>query len=114
MAICRLTVDLSSMGLAHLGAFHAPRSHGYFDGDGLGGHVLVLWFVVGLAAMGTAGLAEGKRRKAAAQAQGAGSSRHRAGTENRTGTEDRGAAERRAQAEAKEELEEELEESVGV
>ncbi|MFE7237636.1 hypothetical protein [Streptomyces sp. NPDC057582] len=98
------------------GFVEGARSHVYFDGHGLGGHVLVLalWFVVGLAAMGAAGLAEGRRRKPAAQAQGVGSPRHRTGSENRTGTENRGTAERRAEAEAREELEEELEESVGV
>ncbi|MFE2086356.1 hypothetical protein [Streptomyces sp. NPDC059460] len=98
------------------GFVEGARSHVYFDGHGLGGHVLVLalWFVVGLAAMGAAGLVEGRRRKPAAQAQGVGSPRHRTGSENRTGTENRGTAERRAEAEAREELEAELEESVGV
>ncbi|MFV5991843.1 hypothetical protein ACNPQM_05180 [Streptomyces sp. NPDC056231] len=98
------------------GFVEGARSHVYFDGYGLGGHVLVLtlWFVVGLAAMGAAGLAEGRRRKVAAQAQGVGSSRHRVGSDNRSGTENRATAEYRTEAEAREELEEELEESVGV
>ncbi|MFE7518775.1 ABC-2 transporter permease [Streptomyces halstedii] len=43
------------------------RSHVYFDGYGLGGHVLVLalWFVAGLALVGGAGLAEAGRRRVA-------------------------------------------------
>lgn len=49
------------------GFVEGVRSHVYFDGHALGGHVLVLalWFVAGLALMGLAGLAESKRRKAA-------------------------------------------------
>ncbi|AEN11139.1 MULTISPECIES: membrane protein [unclassified Streptomyces] len=48
------------------------RSHVYFDGYGLGGHVLVLalWFVVGLAAVGVAGLAEARRLRTAAVTPG--------------------------------------------
>ncbi|MDF6043639.1 hypothetical protein LRD69_16180 [Streptomyces sp. JH14] len=97
------------------GFVEGVRSHVYFDGHALGGHVLVLalWFVVGLAVMGAAGLAEGKRRSAAAHAQGAAGSRHRAGAENRTAASPSEAV-LRSQAEAKEELEEELEEAVAV
>ncbi|MFE4953336.1 hypothetical protein ACFRCW_04330 [Streptomyces sp. NPDC056653] len=102
------------------GFVEGVRSHVYFGGYALGGHVLVLtlWFVVGLAVMGVAGLAEAKRRSVAAHAQGAVGSRRRAGAESRSasrpGAESRSEAERRSEAEAGEELEEELEETVGV
>ncbi|WP_392671643.1 hypothetical protein [Streptomyces sp. LN785] len=92
------------------GFVEGVRSHVYFGGHALGGHVLViaLWFVVGLAAMGAAGLAEGKRRRIAEEPGDVGAARHRAASGSRPVTE------RRAEAEAREELEEELEESVGV
>ncbi|MGW6898455.1 hypothetical protein [Streptomyces sp. NBC_01727] len=104
------------------GFVEGVRSHVYFGGYALGGHVLVLtlWFVAGLAVMGVAGLAEAKRRSVAAHAQGAAGSRHRAGAESRSVAASRSglgslsAAERRSEAEAGEELEEELEETVGV
>ncbi|MGW1706527.1 hypothetical protein ACWCP8_13580 [Streptomyces sp. NPDC002206] len=102
------------------GFVEGVRSHVYFGGYALGGHVLMLtlWFVVGLAVMGVAGLAEAKRRGVAAHAQGAVGSRHRAGAESRSasrpGAESLSEAERRSEAEAGEELEEELEETVGV
>lgn len=104
------------------GFVEGVRSHVYFGGYALGGHVLVLtlWFVAGLALMGVAGLAEAKRRSVAAHAQGAAGSRHRAGAESRSVAASRAGvgspseAERRSEAEAAEELEEELEETVGV
>nr|WTB32499.1 hypothetical protein OG781_26185 [Streptomyces sp. NBC_00830] len=104
------------------GFVEGVRSHVYFGGYALGGHVLVLtlWFAAGLAVMGVAGLAEAKRRSVAAHAQGAVGSRHRAGAESRSvaasrsGVESLSEAERRSEAEAGEELEEELEETVGV
>ncbi|MFD4228400.1 hypothetical protein [Streptomyces sp. NPDC058545] len=82
------------------GFVEGVRSHVYFGGYALGGHVLVLtlWFVAGLAVMGVAGLAEAKRRSIATHAQGAAGSRHRAGAERLSETE----------------LEQELEETVGV
>ncbi|WP_406393745.1 hypothetical protein [Streptomyces sp. NBC_00887] len=51
------------------GFVEGVRSHVYFGGHALGGHVLVLavWFVAGLAAMGVAGRAESKGRRAAAE-----------------------------------------------
>ncbi|MFE2017872.1 hypothetical protein ACFW9O_07415 [Streptomyces sp. NPDC059499] len=51
------------------GFVEGVRSHVYFGGHALGGHVLVLavWFVVGLAVMGVAGRAESKGRRAAAE-----------------------------------------------
>ena len=104
------------------GFVEGVRSHVYFGGYALGGHVLVLtlWFVAGLAVMGVAGLAEAKRRSVAAHAQGAAGSRHRAGAESRSvaasrsGVESLSEAERRSEAETGEELEQELEETVAV
>ncbi|MFE4449093.1 hypothetical protein [Streptomyces sp. NPDC056796] len=51
------------------GFVEGVRSHVYFGGHALGGHVLVLalWFVAGLVVMGVAGLAEARRRREAAQ-----------------------------------------------
>ncbi|MEU0146644.1 hypothetical protein [Streptomyces sp. NPDC006288] len=51
------------------GFVEGVRSHVYFGGHALGGHVLVLalWFVAGLAVTGVAGLAEAKRRRDAAE-----------------------------------------------
>ncbi|MET8269872.1 hypothetical protein [Streptomyces sp. NPDC005096] len=104
------------------GFVEGVRSHVYFGGYAIGGHVLVLtlWFVAGLAVMGMAGLAEAKRRSAAAHAQGTVGSRHRGGAESRSVAASRSEAEslseaeRRSEADAGEELEEELEETVGV
>ncbi|MFF1895702.1 hypothetical protein [Streptomyces sp. NPDC058206] len=104
------------------GFVEGVRSHVYFGGYALGGHALVLtlWFVAGLAVMGVGGLAEAKRRSVAAHTQGAVGSRHRAGAESRPVTASRSGAEslseagRRSEAQAGEELEEELEETVGV
>ncbi|MFH9420323.1 ABC transporter permease [Streptomyces sp. NPDC017529] len=52
------------------GFVEGTRSHVYFDGNGLAGHVwtLVLWLVVGFAVVGVAALAEARRRRAAASA----------------------------------------------
>ncbi|MFK8847801.1 ABC transporter permease [Streptomyces sp. Ac-502] len=52
------------------GFVEGTRSHVYFDGNGLAGHVwtLVLWLVVGLVLVGVASLAEARRRRAAAAA----------------------------------------------
>ncbi|WP_326817445.1 hypothetical protein OIE61_20880 [Streptomyces sp. NBC_01762] len=104
------------------GFVEGVRSHVYFGGYALGGHALVLtlWFVAGLAVVGVAGLAEAKRRSVAAHTQGAVGSRHRAGAEGRSVTASRSGAEslseagRRSEAQAGEELEEEIEETVGV
>lgn len=51
------------------GFIEGVRSHVYFGGHALGGHVLVLalWFVAGLAVMGVAGAAEAKGRRATAE-----------------------------------------------
>ncbi|MGP3635262.1 hypothetical protein ACTU45_18150 [Streptomyces sp. 24-1644] len=48
------------------GFVEGVRSHVYFGGHALGGHLLVLtlWFVAGLALMGMAGRAEAQRRRA--------------------------------------------------
>ncbi|MET9582990.1 hypothetical protein ABZY10_07685 [Streptomyces sp. NPDC006539] len=98
------------------GFVEGVRSHVYFGGYALGGHVLVLtlWFVAGLAVMGVAGLAEAKRRSVAAHAQGAAGSRHRAGAESRSVAASRSGVEGLSEAETAEELEQELEETVGV
>ncbi|MEE1748985.1 hypothetical protein ACFYNF_07235 [Streptomyces sp. NPDC006641] len=114
------------------GFVEGVRSHVYFGGHALGGHVLVLalWFVAGLALMGLAGLAESKRRQAAvvtaaagtgavagsAEAGGAHGPRHaaRTGAGTRTGAgsgEGPGAGSVEG---AEEEMEEEMEEAVGV
>ncbi|OKH99966.1 hypothetical protein A6A06_23360 [Streptomyces sp. CB02923] len=52
------------------GFVEGTRSHVYFDGNGLAGHVwtLVLWLVVGFVMVGVASLAEARRRRAAASA----------------------------------------------
>lgn len=49
------------------GFVEGVRSHVYFGGHALSGHLLVLalWFVAGLAVVGVAGMAEAKRRRAA-------------------------------------------------
>ncbi|MFJ7942904.1 hypothetical protein ACIQ6K_04395 [Streptomyces sp. NPDC096354] len=98
------------------GFVEGVRSHVYFGGYALGGHVLVLtlWLVAGLALMGVAGLAEAKRRSVAAHAQGAAGSRHRAGAESRSVAASCAGVGSPSEAEAAEELEEELEETVGV
>ncbi|MFD3611391.1 hypothetical protein ACFWXA_25605 [Streptomyces atroolivaceus] len=51
------------------GFVEGVRSHVYFGGHALGGHLLVLalWAVAGLVVVGVAGLAEAKRRQAAAE-----------------------------------------------
>ncbi|MEV8102309.1 hypothetical protein [Streptomyces sp. NPDC088135] len=122
------------------GFVEGVRSHVYFGGHALGGHVLVLalWFVAGLALMGLAGLAESKRRRAAvvtaaagtgavagsAEAGGAHGPRHaaRTGAGTRTGAgsgEGSGAGSVEGAGAgsvegAEEEMEEEMEEAVGV
>ncbi|MES9505623.1 hypothetical protein ABWJ92_04285 [Streptomyces sp. NPDC000609] len=114
------------------GFVEGVRSHVYFGGHALGGHVLVLalWFVAGLVLMGLAGLAESRRRQAAvvtaaagtsavagaAEAGGAHGPRHaaRTGAGTRTGAgsgEGSGAGSAEGAAE---ETEEEMEEAVGV
>ncbi|MFE6664131.1 hypothetical protein ACFVFH_11315 [Streptomyces sp. NPDC057697] len=121
------------------GFVEGVRSHVYFGGYALGGHVLVLvlWFVAGLALMGLAGLAESKRRKAVvpaaavvevagasavagpAGAGGAHGPRHAAragagaGAQTGAGSGEKAEAER-AEAEKAEAVEEEMEEAVGV
>lgn len=105
------------------GFVEGVRSHVYFGGHALGRHVLVLalWFVVGLALMGLAGLAESGRRRAAAGAVPAavvaGAVVGEAGAEAARGRGRHVRAESRTGAEAgeaDEALEEELEEAVGV
>lgn len=128
------------------GFVEGVRSHVYFDGHALGGHVLVLvlWFVAGLAVMGVAGLAEARKRAAAPVESGVGagtgtSSGTTAGTETGSGARaDAGPAGSGSGSESdsgsgsgsrngsgdvagvsrtgdqREELEEELEEAVGV
>lgn len=91
------------------GFVEGVRSHVYFDGHALGGHVLVLalWFVAGLAVTGIAGLAEGRRRKAGAGTQ-ASATPAAGGAQAAART---GEAEMSTEAE---QAEEEMEESVGV
>ncbi|MEV6142189.1 hypothetical protein [Streptomyces sp. NPDC051992] len=122
------------------GFVEGVRSHVYFGGHALGGHVLVLalWFVAGLALMGLAGLAESKRRQAAVVTAAAGTGaeagsaeageahgpRHaaRTGAGTRTGAgsgEGSGAGSVEGAGAgsvegAGEEMEEEMEEAVGV
>ncbi|MGW1427611.1 hypothetical protein ACWD6K_03175 [Streptomyces sp. NPDC002431] len=88
------------------GFVEGVRSHVYFEGHGLGGHVLVLglWLVVGLVMVGLAGMAESKRRKAGALA----------GTGAAAGASAAGVAKGAAGTAGSEEVEEELEEAVGV
>ncbi|WP_093800016.1 hypothetical protein [Streptomyces sp. Wb2n-11] len=83
------------------GFIEGARSHVYFDGNGLGRHVLVLvlWLVAGLAVMGAAGLAEARRRRAAV----AGAPEVTAGAAAGAASESGSAA-----------VEEEMEEAVGV
>ncbi|WP_285569807.1 MULTISPECIES: hypothetical protein [unclassified Streptomyces] len=85
------------------GFVEGVRSHVYFGGHALGGHLLVLalWFVVGILAMALAGLAERKRRVAVAATAPAAGERRR-GEQAGTGTE------------TEEETEEEIEEAVAV
>ncbi|MEI7033953.1 hypothetical protein [Streptomyces pratensis] len=116
------------------GFIEGVRSHVYFGGHALGGHVLVLalWFVAGLAVLGLAGLTEARGRAAASAAgatRGAAAGGQPAKAEpaktgaEKTGAEKAGAAKawaaRGKAAHAKDahdrkELEEELEEAVGV
>ncbi|MEU9560895.1 hypothetical protein AB0D16_02445 [Streptomyces sp. NPDC048161] len=114
------------------GFVEGVRSHVYFGGHALGGHVLVLalWFVAGLALMGLAGLAESKRRQAAvvtaaagtgavagsAEAGGAHGPRHaaRTGAGTRTGAGSGEGSGAGSVEGAGEEMEEEMEEAVGV
>ncbi|MFE3903188.1 hypothetical protein ACFXPY_23465 [Streptomyces sp. NPDC059153] len=99
------------------GFVEGVRSHVYFGGHALGRHVLVLalWFVVGLAVMGAAGLAEAKWRRAAVETAQADAA---IGSAEAGGAQGRGRhvkAETRTEADNEEELEEELEEAaVGV
>ncbi|MEU9088855.1 hypothetical protein [Streptomyces sp. NPDC048428] len=103
------------------GFIEGVRSHVYFGGHALGGHLLVLglWFVVGVAAMALAGLAERKRRVAAVPA--AATSVHEshdvpADTAAAAPVPGRGAAQGAAEADERTEqrTEEEMEEAVGV
>ncbi|MYT32548.1 ABC transporter permease [Streptomyces sp. SID8354] len=94
------------------------RSHVYFDGHGLAGHVwtLVAWLLVGLLTVGVAALAEKRRRAAEAQAvanAGAVAAAAVAATmpERAPGRTPGLPVE---QAETEEEMEEEMEEAVGV
>ncbi|MFH8513944.1 hypothetical protein ACH4CE_02100 [Streptomyces gelaticus] len=109
------------------GFVEGVRSHVYFGGHALGGHVLVLvlWFVAGLALMGLAGLSESKRRKAAAHAAavgtvaGAGAGTGAGSVETGGGTHGpkhavRTGAGAPIEADAEGEIEEEMEEVVGV
>ncbi|PCG84173.1 hypothetical protein CIB93_21020 [Streptomyces sp. WZ.A104] len=85
------------------GFVEGVRSHVYFDGYAFGGHVLVLvlWFLVGLAVLGLAGVAEARRR---AEPSGGGD------VVRETASRSSGGKSRPYDGE----LEEELEEAVGV
>ncbi|MCX4675859.1 hypothetical protein OG413_11180 [Streptomyces sp. NBC_01433] len=100
------------------GFVEGVRSHVYFDGHALGGHVLVLvlWFVAGLAVMGVAGLAEARERAAALAETGPveSGSGSGSGSEDGSGNASGSAAAPSRTGEQREELEEELEEAVGV
>ena len=93
------------------GFVEGVRSHVYFGGHALGGHlmVLTLWFVAGLVLMGLAGRAEARRRRAVAE-----SARSAAGMSGAPRSEARpdradlskGSDRLRAGADAEEEMEE--------
>ncbi|MFC9242972.1 hypothetical protein ACFT7S_02680 [Streptomyces sp. NPDC057136] len=93
------------------GFVEGVRSHVYFGGHGLGGHLLVLtlWFVAGLALMGVAGWAEAQRRRVVA-VPGPGTAE---GARSEAGSETRSEAQSDARA-TDAEAEEEMEETVGV
>ncbi|WP_188277239.1 hypothetical protein [Streptomyces sp. CBMA152] len=92
------------------GFVEGTRSHVYFAGHGLGGHVLVLtlWLLAGIALVGIAALAEARARRGAVAAAGAaqGAAAVSGGAEGR--------GEVREGAGEDEEVEEELEEAVAV
>ncbi|MFJ2090551.1 hypothetical protein ACIOEW_14995 [Streptomyces sp. NPDC087901] len=103
------------------GFIEGVRSHVYFGGHALGGHLLVLglWFVVGVAAMALAGLAERKRRvDAVPPAATSVPEPHDvpADTAAAAPVPGRGAAQGAAEADerAEQRTEEEMEEAVGV
>ncbi|MEU8887254.1 hypothetical protein [Streptomyces sp. NPDC048442] len=99
------------------GFIEGARGHVYFDGNGVGRSVLVLalWFVVGVAVMGAAGLAEAARRRreavvpagAAPVASGALEASGDSGVSGVSGASD-------ASGVSGASVEEELEEAVGV
>lgn len=98
------------------GFVEGVRSHVYFGGHALGGHLLVLalWFAAGLVVMGLAGLAERKRREAVAGAEPEAVAEGRAAAAGAVKAEGAvKAAEERA-AEEEREAEEEMEETVGI
>ncbi|MFE7463437.1 hypothetical protein ACFU6R_04965 [Streptomyces sp. NPDC057499] len=97
------------------GFVEGVRSHVYFGGHALGGHVLVLvfWLVAGLVLMGLAGMAESKRRKAATAA-GASATAEAAGVAVAVKAGEAGESDRTGETGEAAEIEEELEEAVGV
>ncbi|MFF4696833.1 ABC transporter permease [Streptomyces chattanoogensis] len=101
------------------GFVEGTRSHLYFDGYGLAGHVwtLTVWLVVGAVMVGVAGLAERRRRRAEATAAAhaaAVAAAAVAATVPERAVEQRKGREGREGQEAEEEMEEEMEEAVGV
>ncbi|MFF4603815.1 ABC transporter permease [Streptomyces sp. NPDC001339] len=91
------------------GFLEGARSHVYFDGYGLSGHVwtLALWLVAGLVMAGVAAVAEKRRRTAEAETAAHLPGQVPSRSYKCTGPVD-------ADAETDEETEEELEEAVGV
>ncbi|WP_030677963.1 membrane protein [Streptomyces rimosus] len=98
------------------GFVEGVRSHVYFNGNGLAGHVwtLVLWLVVGCVMVGVAALAEARRRRAAESAA-ANATAVAAAAVAATVPERRPAhAATSANADSSAAVEEEMEEAVGV
>lgn len=95
------------------GFVEGVRSHVYFGGHALGGHLLVLslWFVAGVVVVAVAGLAESRRREAAEKVRQAAENAREAAEKVHQAAEKgrQGAALRTAAA-----AEEEMEEAVGV
>ncbi|MGX1974211.1 ABC transporter permease [Streptomyces kronopolitis] len=102
------------------GFVEGTRSHVYFDGYGLSGHVwtLVGWLVAGVVAIGAAALAERRRRgaeaEAVANAAAVAAAAVRAVVPEPVSGAASGPAAAAARARADEEREEEMEEAVGV
>ncbi|MCL6297262.1 ABC transporter permease [Streptomyces kronopolitis] len=102
------------------GFVEGTRSHVYFDGYGLSGHVwtLVGWLVAGVVAVGAAALAERRRRgaeaEAVANAAALAAAAVRAAVPEPVPGAASGPAAAAARARADEEREEEMEEAVGV
>ncbi|WP_329400468.1 hypothetical protein [Streptomyces melanogenes] len=97
------------------GFVEGARSHVYFAGHGLGGHVLVLvlWLLAGVVLMGIAALAE-RKREAVASGGGAGVGDGAGAGAGVAAVGGSGGKGREGEGELEGELEEELEEAVGV